>query len=84
MKKDRELAFRHPDEAELTLRASDCVGAQHELFGDRQAKRLGGLEFDDEPERRRLLDRDIGGFGSAQDLVEQLGGALERAGTFST
>jgi hypothetical protein len=31
-----------------------------------------------------LLDRDIGGFGSAQDLVEQLGGALERAGTFST
>ena len=40
---------------------------------------LGSLEVDDEPERRRLLDRDIGGFGSAQDLVEQLGGALERS-----
>jgi hypothetical protein len=30
MKKDRENAFRNPDEAELTLRASDCVGAQQE------------------------------------------------------
>ena len=36
-KKDRENAFRNsfvssrnPDEAELTLRASDCVGAQQE------------------------------------------------------
>jgi len=26
-----------------------------------------------------LLDRDIGGFGSAQDLVEQLGAARMRA-----
>ena len=40
---------------------------------------LAVLRFDDEPERRRLLDRDIGGFGSAQDLVEQLGGALEQS-----
>jgi len=37
MKKDRENAFRNsfvssrnPDEAELTLRAGDCVGAQQE------------------------------------------------------
>jgi hypothetical protein len=37
MKKDRENAFRNSfvssrnlDEAELTLRASDCVGAQQE------------------------------------------------------
>jgi len=40
---------------------------------------LAVLRFDDEPERRRLLDRDIGGFGSAQDLVEQLGAARMRA-----
>jgi hypothetical protein len=33
----------------------------------------------DEPERRRLLDWDIGGFGSAQVLAEQLGGALEQS-----
>ena len=39
MKKDRENAFRNsfvssrnPDEAELTLRASDCVGAQQEMI----------------------------------------------------
>jgi hypothetical protein len=28
-----------------------------------------------------LLDRDIGGFGSAQDLVEQLGVAPEQSRT---
>ena len=44
-----------------------------------EAECLGSRQIDDKIELRRLLDRDIGGFGSAQDLVEQLGGALEQS-----
>src|SRR5690349_21322706 len=36
---------------------------------DRQTKRLGGLEVDDEVELRRLLDGQVGGLGAPQDSV---------------
>jgi len=35
--------------------------------GDRQPERLGGLEIDDQLERRWLLDRQIGGLGALEN-----------------
>jgi hypothetical protein len=43
------------------------VGAQQERFGDRQTKRVRSGQIDDEIEFVRLLDRDIGRLGSAQE-----------------
>src|SRR5262245_51323402 len=68
--------------------ASSWRTALHSITSSARASSVGGtsrpsalavLKADDEPEPRRLLDRNIGGFGSAQDLVEQLGGALEQS-----
>src|SRR5262252_8449753 len=42
---------------------------------NRQAKRLGRLEVDDQVELRRLLDRQIGGLGPLQDFVYIRGGS---------
>jgi hypothetical protein len=47
---------------------------QHRLR-DRQPKRLGGLEIDDELELGRLLDWQVGGLGALQDLIYVGGGA---------
>jgi hypothetical protein len=48
----------------LRLRADPLfehlVGAHQERLGDSQTDRLGSLEIDDQPELRRLLDRQIG------------------------
>src|SRR6516165_2847767 len=53
----------------------DLVDAQQECLGDFKAERLRGGQIDDELEFGQLLYRDVGGFGSAQDLVDKLGGA---------
>src|SRR5215467_8240548 len=56
----------------------DLVGAQQERFWDRQAKRLGGRQIDDEIELCRLLDRDVGWLRSAQNLVDIVSSAPEQ------
>ena len=51
------------------------VGAQEKRFGDYQAEGLGGGQIYDEVEFGRLLDRDIARVGTAQNLVDIVGGA---------
>src|SRR5262245_16706991 len=51
------------------------VGASEQRRRDFEPKRLGGREIDDEIELSRLLDRDIARLGTAQNLVDIVGGA---------
>src|ERR1700738_4379849 len=53
----------------------DLVGAEEERLGDFEPERLGGREIEDKIEFGRLLDRDIGRLGAAQNLVDKLGSA---------
>jgi hypothetical protein len=46
----------------------DLVGGGEQQGRDSQAERVGGLEIDDQLECRRLLDRQIGWLGAAEDL----------------
>src|SRR5258707_179480 len=46
----------------------NLVGAHQHRLRHGEAKRLGGLEVDDQLEGRRLLDRQIGGLGAPWDL----------------
>src|SRR5208283_3366249 len=43
-----------------------------------EAERLGGDEIDDEIELGRLLDRDVGGLRSVENLVDKIAGAPEQ------
>src|SRR6476646_3786773 len=72
-------AFWHLDAARgpSTPSFDHLVGAQEERIGDRQAKSLGGRKIDDKFESGRLLDRNIAGLRTAQNLVNQLGRAPE-------
>src|SRR5215475_13023490 len=56
------------------------VGAQEERLRDRQAKCPGRRKIDDKLESGRLLDRNIAGLRTPQNLVDQLGGAPEPIG----
>jgi hypothetical protein len=49
------------------------VGACHQCRGDRNPKRIGGVEIDHQLEARWLLDRDVGHLGAARELDELLG-----------
>jgi hypothetical protein len=51
------------------------VGAGEQRGRHREAERLGGGQVDHEIELGRLLDRDIGRLGPAQNLVDIVGGA---------
>src|SRR5262245_12296956 len=67
----------------IALRASSfdhLVGAHEERLRNGEANRLGGGQVDDEFKFCRLLDRDIGGLRSTEDLVDQLGSAAEQIG----
>src|SRR5213593_1529232 len=44
---------------------------------DRQAERSGGLEVDNKLELRGLLDREVSGFGTPEELVHIDGAALD-------
>ena len=50
------------------------VSAQQERFGNFQSKRPGGGEVDDKIVLGRLLNRDVGGLRSAQNLVDEVTG----------
>src|SRR5207302_5000074 len=55
------------------------VGAQQESFRYFKAERSSGGEIDGEIEFGRLLDRYIAGLRPAQNLVDEVGGALEQS-----
>jgi hypothetical protein len=66
----------HGDGATVPAGLADhLVGLEEEGWGNRQAQRLGGLEVDDELERRGLLERQVGEVGAIQDLVYSRGRA---------
>ena len=47
------------------------VGAEEERLRDGEAKRLGGLEVDQQLELRRLLDRQVGGLRTLQNSTSE-------------
>jgi hypothetical protein len=46
------------------------VGSHQNRVRDRQPERLGCPEVDDQLELRGLLDREVGGLGALEDLVD--------------
>src|SRR5271165_247956 len=56
----------------------DLVGAGEERLWHGQAERRGGLEIDDQLERGRLLDRQIGRLGALKNLSRVAPGRLAR------
>src|SRR2546423_879341 len=52
----------------------ELIGASQHRLRDREAKRFGGLEIDDQLELRRLLDREVGRLRAPEDLVHVRGG----------
>src|SRR5215510_7429792 len=57
---------------------NQLVGAGEELRWHSNAKRLGGFHIDDQLETRWLLDRQIGGLGAFEDLVDVHGSLVEK------
>ena len=66
------ILTREPDDPSL----DDLVGTGKDRRRDRQPERLCGLQVDDKFEPGRLLNRQIGGSGALEDLVDECGGAL--------
>jgi hypothetical protein len=48
----------------------DLVRPQHQRRRDRQPERIGGVHVDDQLEFRGLLDREVDGTGTLEDLVD--------------
>jgi len=55
----------------------DLIGEGKDPLRDRQSQHGGGFKIDHELKPGRLLDRQIGGSGALQDLVDERGSALE-------
>src|ERR1700741_4138746 len=68
--------FHRLDRTSLRLAHSfeHPVGTNEKLWRNRQTKRLGGLEVDDELHVRRLVDGQIGRLGTLQDSINVVGG----------
>ena len=60
------------------------VGVCHERRRKFEAERLGGREIYDEIKLGRLLNRDVARFGTAQNLVDIVGGAPVQVRPLST
>src|SRR4030095_4232259 len=58
----------------------DLIRPQQHRLRDGQPERLGGLQVDDQLVLRRLLDWQVGGLGSFQNLVHVSSGAPEQVG----
>src|SRR5215471_21097909 len=58
----------------------DVIGSEQQRLRDGETDLLGRLEIDDELELRRLLDRNIAGLGTFQNLVHIHGGAPVQVG----
>jgi hypothetical protein len=74
------LAARGAFDSSARASLDHLVGTSEEGRRHFQAKRLGGLQIDDEIELGRLLDREVSGLCSAHNLVDIFGGALSQAG----
>src|SRR5215470_12935426 len=56
------------------------VGAREQRRRDRQPERLGDLDVNDQLELSRLLDGEVGGLGTLEDLVHDGGSPPEEEG----
>ena len=63
-----------------TCSPNNLVRLEEQRRGNREAKRLRGLEIDNQLELYRLLDGQVSRFGSFQDLIHVGGSALEHIG----
>src|SRR5260370_41257737 len=73
------MLMKAADRFASSLRSLDqLVGAEQEWLRDRQAKRLGCGQIDDEIELGRLLDWKLARLGAAQNLVNIISGAPEQ------
>src|SRR5215813_7510359 len=73
--------------AQLRARSRKCVGSfdylirsQQQRRSDGEAERFGGLEIDDELERRGLLDWKITGLRTLEDAIDIGRGATKHCG----
>ena len=58
----------HPVNPRASYSLDQLIGTAEDRLRHGEAERLRGLEVDDQLERRRLLDRQIGRFGAVEDL----------------
>src|SRR6516165_5246491 len=61
---------RPPTASNRGASLDDLVGEVEHSWRNREAERPGGLQIDDQLERRRLLDRKIGRLHALEDLVD--------------
>src|SRR5437870_1710906 len=59
----------------LSSSADHLVRLEEERWGNGEAEGLGGLQVDHQLELRRLLDGQVGGFGTLQDTIHIDGSA---------
>src|SRR5262245_16219304 len=61
----------------IAMLLDNLVGSREHRRWDRQAEGLGGLEIDHQLERCRLLNREVGGLGAFEDLVDVISRAAK-------
>jgi hypothetical protein len=67
------LVTAHPRSGHSPTLLNHFVGAGEDRWRHGEAKRIRGLEIDDQLERSRLLDRQIGRIGALEDLLSAKG-----------
>src|SRR5437867_2033466 len=66
--------------SKIQISFDHSVRQRHHVRRNRQANLLGSLEIDYELKLRRLLHRQIGGFGAFENLIDVCGGAPVQIG----